>query len=409
MSLRTIGPIRTATELSPRTLGIVLLLASTLALLAGACGTESQAGALPGAGADAGFANQPVAGPDAGAAGATDGPLCPPTSPPAAAGADQVMFAAGATATVTTFAGGATTDVLANPVSVALPPGGGAGLLVADYDANAILLLDGAGAATVLTKQQGFQQPFGFATAPDGTQYVDTDYDPHGAKGNSTGTVWQVDLASGAASVVAADLGRPRGLTVLPDGRLLLADIRNARLRLLDPKTGATTDLAGMPGCPGLADGVGTAAQLDDPYAAAVLPDGRIIIADHGNHALRMVSLDGRVSSFAGGGVSATVDGTLADARFVTPKSLAVDAAGNIYVSDDGAHRIRLVAADGTVWTLAGDGTAGFADGAGPAAQFYGQEGLAVTADGAMIYVADGTAGEPGTSYHRVRQIAVHR
>jgi sugar lactone lactonase YvrE len=382
-----------------------------LALLTGACGAGSQAGAPPGVSTDAGFANQPSTGPDsAAAAAAIDAGACPPTSlPAAAAGADRVVFATGAAATVTTFAGGDTTDVLANPVSVALPPGGGAALLVADYDANTILLLDGAGAATVLTQQQGFQQPFGFATAADGTLYVDTDYDPHGAKESSTGTVWQVDPGSGAASVVAPDLGRPRGLAALPDGRLLLADIRNARLRLLDPKTGAATDLAGMPGCPGLADGVGTAAQLDEPYAAVVLPDGRIIFADRGNHALRTVTLDGRVSSFAGDGVSATVDGALADARFVTPKALAVDAAGNIYVSDDGAHRIRLVGADGTVATLAGDGTAGFADGPGPTAQFYGQEGLAVTADGATLYVADGTAGEPGNSYHRVRQIAVHR
>jgi sugar lactone lactonase YvrE len=320
-----------------------------------------------------------------------------------------VGFATGAAAAVTTLAGGDATSVLLNPVSVALLPGGGTALLVADYDANAILRLDGTGTLTVLMRQQGFQQPFGFATAVDGTVYVDTDYDPQGHKGSSSGTVWRIDPAHGAASAVGADLGRPRGLAALPDGRLLLADMSNARLRLLDPKTGVATDLAGMPGCPGLADGLGTAAQLDQPYAAVVLPDGRIIFADRGNHALRMVTLDGRVSAFAGDGVSATVDGALADARFVAPKALAVDAAGNIYVSDDGAHRIRLVGADGTVSTLAGDGTAGFVDGPGPSAQFFGQEGIAVTADGATVYVADGTAGQPGDSHHRIRQIAVRR
>jgi DNA-binding beta-propeller fold protein YncE len=83
---------------------------------------------------------------------------------------------------------------------------------------------------------------------------------------------------------------------------------------------------------------------------------------------------------------------------------VAVDAAGNIYVSDVGNHRIRRITKAGQVETIAGDGVAGFADGSGEAARFYGQEGIAVTPDGSAIYVADGNGGEVG-AYHRVRRI----
>jgi DNA-binding beta-propeller fold protein YncE len=95
-------------------------------------------------------------------------------------------------------------------------------------------------------------------------------------------------------------------------------------------------------------------------------------------------------------------------ARFMGPRGLASDASGAVYVSDDVDHRIRRIDADGIVTTLAGTGTAGFADGPGNLAQFYGQEGIAVTADGRTVYVADGTGGsETPVPYQRIRQITI--
>ena len=114
----------------------------------------------------------------------------------------------------------------------------------------------------------------------------------------------------------------------------------------------------------------------------------------------------GAVATVAGGFELGTVDGTRAESRFVWPCALAVDAAGEVFVSDRGSQRIRRVAADGTVETVAGDGTAGFLDGDGASAEFYGQEGIAVTPDGKTVYVADGNGGD-GSAHHRVRVIHI--
>jgi sugar lactone lactonase YvrE len=375
-------------------------------------------------GPNGGDADAPATGAvDGGDARDRGGPACPPADVDVDGGSDRSQPAPPAPApdwvafepnvTVSTVAGGQVegamdgpmgTATFANPVSVVVEAGGT--LLVCDFDNNRIRRVDMSGAVSTLTTQNNFSRPFGFAHATDGTVYVDTDYNPSGAKNNLSGTIWRIDATTGAATVVAANLGRPRGLTVLPDGRLVLADYQNARVRLLDPSTGAVTDIAGLAGCPGSADGQGSGARFGVPYAVVVLPDGRLVIADHDNHTLRLLTIDGQLSPFAGDGGVGTIDGPRLSARFMTPNALAADGAGNVYVSDYGAHRIRRVAPNGTVTTIAGDGTEGFNDGAGAQSRFYGQEGIAVTADGKTLFVADGTRGESGP-YHRIRKIAL--
>ena len=100
------------------------------------------------------------------------------------------------------------------------------------------------------------------------------------------------------------------------------------------------------------------------------------------------------------------VDGPCTSAAFNAPRAVAADSAGNVYVSDIGNHVIRRISAACTVETAAGDGTAGFNDGVGTDAEFYGQEGIAVTPDGATVYVADGNGGD-GSAYHRVRALTI--
>jgi sugar lactone lactonase YvrE len=390
--------------------GIWAFVASLLLLVSGgACGGGggNATGSIDGSGGNTG-----AGGASAGSGGSSGGTEClvADMSSPGEA-ADHITF--DPNVTVTTLAGSSTYGSMdgppaiatfKNPVNVVVEPAGS--VLVSDYDSFSIRRVAVDGTVTTLTKQQGFAQPFGLGWGKDGALYVGTDYDPQGNKNAQSGTIWKVDATSGVATPAALDMGRARSFAALADGRMVVANYQNNRLYTMDAGF-VLTELAGgtVPGCPGgFADGAGAEARFWAPYGMATLSDGRVIVADYGNHRLRAVTADGTVTTFAGDGGIGSIDGPGAQARFSGPESLAVDSHDNIYVSDSLAHRIRRVSADGTVTTVAGSGTAGWNDGAGAQAQFFGQEGLAVTADGATLYVADGSSGTTAP-YNRVRKI----
>lgn len=125
----------------------------------------------------------------------------------------------------------------------------------------------------------------------------------------------------------------------------------------------------------GSADGTGGAARFSDPFAVAFDAKGGLYVADAGaNGRIRKIEPDGRTTSLPG--------------TFDTPSGVAVDGKGNVFVAETGANRIVRIGADGKVGVLAGDGTAGFRDGAAGQAQFNGPIGVAVGVDG-EVYVAD--------------------
>jgi sugar lactone lactonase YvrE len=384
---------------------------------------DGTAGGGAGSGGSADGADAPQDGSESDDAGSDymdppgiDAASCPvlPDGGAPPSGPDNVMFLPNVT--VTTIAGSETSGntngsasaaLFANPVSVLLEPTGS--LLVSDFDNNElrrVSMPSGTVAVSTLTMQADFQRPFGMAFGAGGVLFVNTDFNPAGHKNRLSGTIWQVDTTAGAATVVAANVGRPRGLATLPDGRIVLSDYQNSRVRLLNPVTGDVTDFAGVEGCPGMLDATGTQARLDIPYGVVVLADGRVIVADEGNHRLRAITSEGVVTTYAGDGGDGTVDGPRLSSRFSHPIAMAADAAGNIFVSDYVAHRIRRVAADGTVTTVAGDGTGAFKDGTGAQAQLHGVEGITVTTDGKTLYVADGSLGEV-LPYHRIRKITI--
>ena len=138
----------------------------------------------------------------------------------------------------------------------------------------------------------------------------------------------------------------------------------------------------------GWRDGAAAQAQFADPYGLALDPHGALYVSDGGdNDRIRMLRPDGSVATLAGG-IEGFQDGQGAAARFDTPSGLALDAIGNLYVADTGNHAIRKVTPEGVVTTLAGTGTPGWRDGPGAQAQFDGPMGLAVDATGRVI-VAD--------------------
>jgi len=187
----------------------------------------------------------------------------------------------------------------------------------------------------------------------------------------------------------------PRGLTVDPVGNLYVSD--SFTIRKITPD-GNVTLLAGMTGYPGTNDGPGFQAQFSLPSGIAADASGNVFVADR--YTVRKISPAGVVTTLAGqDGHSGSVDGVGKDARFSDKdKGLAVDASGNLYVSDTFYNLIRKIAPDGVVTTFAGARDAGSADGTGGTARFFQPRGMAVDAAGNVI-VAD-------TSNNAIRKIS---
>jgi sugar lactone lactonase YvrE len=290
-----------------------------------------------------------------------------------------------------------------NPANLALGPDGN--LYVADNDNSCVRIVRPSGQTLTYVRQADFSHPFGLAFAPDGTLYVQTDGNDRGSRNFDTGTLWRVDRETGHATPLARDLGRPRGLAVIPDGRVVMVDNEHHVIRVFDPSTAAISDLAGVRDTPGFAEGLGAEARFDRPYDVVVVGD-RLLVADQNNHRVRSVTFDGRVSTYAGTGEPGSVNGASAAATFNRPQALAIDATGDVFVTELDGYAVRRISPDGDVTTVAGAGAGGFMDGEPMSAQFFGLEGLDVSADGRVLFVADGNRGTQNPN-HRVRRVVL--
>jgi hypothetical protein len=207
---------------------------------------------------------------------------------------------------------------------------------------------------------------------------------------------------SGGASGTA-QFDSPAAVAVDTAGNVYVADTNANRIRKIAPD-GTTTTLAGN-GTAGFLDGTGGpngTTQLHSPRGVAVDAAGNVYVADLQNYRIRKVAPDGTTTTLTGKGVPGFFDGSGGaggTTQLVAPWGLAVDGGGNLYVGD--GARVRKVAPDGSTSTLAGNGTVGFSDGTGGAAgttQFRLAAGVAVDVAG-NVYVADYLD-------HRVRKIA---
>ena len=150
---------------------------------------------------------------------------------------------------------------------------------------------------------------------------------------------------------------------------------------------GVITTIAGT-GAPGAQDGPASSARFSDPFGIAIDGRGNVFVADGGeSNRIRVIVPSGRVETVAGSS-EGFADGKLASASFNTPSGLAIDKKGNVIIADTSNNRIRRLAVDGQVTTVAGDGEAGINDGPASAARFDGPIGVAVD-DRGNIYVAD--------------------
>ena len=272
-----------------------------------------------------------------------------------------------------------------NPVNVVLSESGLA--YVADFDSDRIRKVDATGKTTTLLS---LAKPFGLAVDSAGFLLVETDDDDQGNHTLDSGTIWRVNPATAVATVIVRDLGRPRGLAVMPDGRVALADYVHDTITVLDPVAATVTPLAGMRDLGGHANGNGSAALFDQPWDIAYV-DGALYVTEVTNGDVRRVTLTGDVTDLVAPG---TLD---------QPQGIAVDAAHTLYITEWHGRSVKKLV--GTTVSLVAGGTAGYADSNTPtAAQFYAVEGLDVSPDGHRIVIADGNHGD-GTAYNHIRVI----
>jgi sugar lactone lactonase YvrE len=260
-------------------------------------------------------------------------------------------------------------------------------IYVADVVGNKIRKVSVTGVVTTLAS--GFNAPQGVAVDSVGNVYVADANNNLIRKVTPAGvvTTFAGDGSLGAVdgTGLAASFRIPTALAVDAAGNVYVADTGNNRIRKITPAAVVST-LAGS--SEGFADGTGAAAQFDEPSGIAVDGAGNVYVGDFVNNRIRKVTAAGVVTTFAGQATGGFADGVGGAAKFTGPAGVAVDAAGNVYVADFNNQRIRKITAAGAVSTLAGSGVLGFADGVGTAAQFNSPYGIAVDAAG-TIYVGD--------------------
>jgi sugar lactone lactonase YvrE len=211
---------------------------------------------------------------------------------------------------------------------------------------------------------------------------------PSGVVTTLAGTAGLDGSADGTGAV--ARFRYPNGVAVDASGNVFVADYANSTIRKITP-SGVVTTLAGTAAdASGSTDGTGAAARFDNPNGVAVDRSGNVFVADSYNNTIRKITPAGVVTTLAGSADSSgSADGTGTAARFSYPYGVAVDGAGNVFVTDESNNTIRKVTPSGVVTTLAGTaGLSGSADGTGTAARFNRPQGVAVDGAG-NVFVAD--------------------
>jgi sugar lactone lactonase YvrE len=258
-----------------------------------------------------------------------------------------------------------------------------------------------------------FYQPHGIAVTPDSTTiYVADTMNNRIRRIQFTGPdatrpqSWMVSTIAGNGLTGGQDgpgdhasFNAPVGITIGPDGALYVTELLGNRIRRISPGTGdlsvaanwTVSSLAGdntqAAGASGNRDGTGAIARFNGPAQVTAGPGALLYVAYSGNDRIRQVALDGVVSTLAGT-TQGIADGPGQIAMFNAPAGIAFSPAGALFTADTGNDRIRSVGLDGIVTTVAGANPPGDVDGPGNVATFYQPEFIAAgTAN--QLYLTD--------------------
>jgi sugar lactone lactonase YvrE len=218
-------------------------------------------------------------------------------------------------------------------------------------------------------------EPTGVALDRPGDLYIADAFNERIRRVSPTGTITTIagDGQSGFSGdggpAVQARFDSPISVAVDAGGGVLVADQNNNRVRRIDP-SGTITTIAGD-GVKGFAGdgGPATSAELSAPVGVAVDARGGLLIADQDNNRVRRVDGSGAITTIAGDGAPAFAGdgGPATSASLHGPTGVAADPHGGVLIADAGNNRVRRIDPSGTIATIAGDGTAGFAGDNGPA------------------------------------------
>lgn len=251
------------------------------------------------------------------------------------------------------------------------------------------------GAATSAT----LNSPSGAVIDRKGNLFIADTWNNAIRKVDTAGKIWTVagngigGYSGDNGQATLAHLNLPEGIAVDPQGNLYICDSGNNCVRKVDT-SGIITTIAGT-GAAGYGgdNGIATSAGLN--YPSGIVFDtatGNIYVADESNNRIRRIDTNGLITTFAGTGTAGFGgDGGLATAATLSgAEGVAVDTAGNVYISDSGNSRIRKVTPNGVIHPYAGSGVPGFSGDGGPAlaAQLFTPKGIATDVTG-NIYIAE--------------------
>jgi uncharacterized protein (TIGR03437 family) len=338
------------------------------------------------------------------------------------------VFVVSASGTIHAAAGGgnsapgdggpATSAALGGPENVAVDSSGN--LLIADYGAYRVRKVNPSGVISTVAGT-------GALSSGDGGPATSAAIDwPEDVKTDTNGNIFIADYGgqrvrkvtlAGVISTVAgtgtrgysgdngpatsAELAYPNGLAVDSSGNLYISDSGNQRVRKVTT-AGVISTVAGN-GTHGYSgdNGPATSAELGQPQALAIDSSGNLFIADGDISRIRKVTPSGTIATVAGTGTYGYSGdgGPATSAEIGRPNGLAVDSAGNLFISDSPNYRVRKVTPGGTISTVAGTGNAGFSGDGGQAtkADFGRTIGLAVDSSG-NLFIAD-------YDYARIRMV----